>query len=251
MSAQASASQTVQSSPQYCYFEWQDAAGVWNRYDDHASWHMMKAQAGGLGKAAFVTGSFVYEVDMVLLQQTNLVTGTSRPVRQSSYCLPQTVVTAAAPPPAPIPPLPAPRVHVRSSGPNDSIFDDANGVLPPFKMDFRDLLDPAHPITKWWDAALFPMACEHSVFRYAAQQVPLQSPEAQVVQTCMTSSETQYELKVRGVVGSVASRDVVCVWLTHKGVHQPLPRLAPPTVLISGMTYLWVVASRNNFSAQA
>ena len=48
-------------------------------------------------------------------------------------------------------------------------------------MDFRDLLDPAHPITKWWDAALFPMACEHSVFRYAVQQVPLQSPEAQVV----------------------------------------------------------------------
>ena len=61
----------------------------------HASWHMMKVQEGGLGKAAFVTGSFPYEVDMVLLQQTNLLTGTSRPVRQSSYCLPRTVVTAA------------------------------------------------------------------------------------------------------------------------------------------------------------
>ena len=101
---------------------------------------------------------FPYEADMVQPQQTNYLTATSRPVRQRSWCIPHTVVTAAAMPPAPIPPMPQPRVFEpkdRSTRPNDFILDDANGMLPPFKMDFHDLLDPPHLITKWWGCSVF------------------------------------------------------------------------------------------------
>ena len=93
--------------------------------------------------------------------------------------------------------------------PNTSMFHWGVGCTAPSKIAFHDVINPHHPITKWWEPELHPMADARSTFRYAAQSVPLDSEEGQHVQGKLFSTDPSTNLHA---VWRLQNRRVLNKW---------------------------------------